>query len=155
MARSMDRTDGHIVSSGEDSRTRPPFAGLHLKKGQGVDWKRFLEFALLGSSGLGQYAILLVRVSLWLFFAISGANKLFVAGRTQTMYERRSPLSAVFGHSERHPALPSVRMPTNSILAVKRDLQWQKPSGRQARIKGENIPTSASYFGVNGRNGLL
>jgi putative oxidoreductase len=29
---------------------------------------------------LEQYAILLVRVSLGLFFAISGANKLFVAG---------------------------------------------------------------------------
>ncbi len=42
---------------------------------------------LLGSSDLEQYAILLVRVSLGLFFAISGANKLFVAARTQTMYE--------------------------------------------------------------------
>jgi putative oxidoreductase len=30
--------------------------------------------------------ILLVRVSLGLFFAISGANKLFVAGRTQTTF---------------------------------------------------------------------
>jgi putative oxidoreductase len=36
---------------------------------------------------LEQYAILLVRVSLGLFFAISGANKLFVVGSTQTMYE--------------------------------------------------------------------
>jgi hypothetical protein len=120
-----------------------------------VDWKRFLEFALLGSSGLGQYAILLVRVSLGLFFAISGANK--IVCRWQNSNHVRKAVSSfwVFGHSERHPALPSVRMPTNSILAVKRDLQWQKPSGRQARIKGENIPTSASYFGVNGRNGLL
>lgn len=42
---------------------------------------------LLGSSDLEQYAILLVRVSLGLFFAISGANKLFVAARTQAMYE--------------------------------------------------------------------
>jgi putative oxidoreductase len=56
-------------------------------EGQEVDWKRLLQFALLGSSDLGQYAILLVRVSLGLFFAISGANKLFVAGRTKTMYE--------------------------------------------------------------------
>jgi putative oxidoreductase len=46
-----------------------------------------VHFALLGSSGLEQYAILLIRVSLGLFFVISGANKLFVAGRTQTMYE--------------------------------------------------------------------
>ncbi len=52
-----------------------------------MDWKRLVQFALLGDSDLGQYAILLVRVSLGLFFAISGANKLFVAGRTQTMYE--------------------------------------------------------------------
>ena len=34
-----------------------------------------------------QYAILLVRVSLGLFLAISGANKLFVAGGTKPVYE--------------------------------------------------------------------
>jgi putative oxidoreductase len=51
-----------------------------------VDWQRLVQFALLGSSDLEQYAILLVRVSLGLFFAISGANKLFVASSTQTMY---------------------------------------------------------------------
>ena len=45
-----------------------------------MDWKRLVQFALLGSSNLEQYAILLVRVSIGLFFAISGANKLFVAG---------------------------------------------------------------------------
>jgi putative oxidoreductase len=56
-------------------------------EGQEVDWKRLVQFALLGSSDLEQYAILLVRVSLGLFFAISGANKLFVVGSTQTMYE--------------------------------------------------------------------
>jgi hypothetical protein len=44
-----------------------------------MDWKRLVQYALLGSSDLEQYAILLVRVSLGLFFAISGANKLFVA----------------------------------------------------------------------------
>jgi putative oxidoreductase len=52
-----------------------------------VDWKRLVQFALLGSSDLEQYAVLLIRVSLVLFFAISGANKLFVAGSAQTMYE--------------------------------------------------------------------
>ncbi len=52
-----------------------------------MDWKRLVQFALLGSSDLEQYALLLVRVSLGLFFLISGANKLFVAGRRQTMYE--------------------------------------------------------------------
>ena len=49
-----------------------------------MDWKRLVQFALQGSSDLEQYAILLIRVSLGLFFAISGANKLFVAGGTQT-----------------------------------------------------------------------
>ena len=44
-----------------------------------MDWKRLIQFALLGSSDLEQYAILLVRVSVGLFFAISGANKLFVS----------------------------------------------------------------------------
>src|SRR6202035_3775310 len=56
-------------------------------EGQEMDWKRLVQFALLGSSDLEQYAILLVRVSLGLFFAISGANKLFVSGSAQTMYE--------------------------------------------------------------------
>jgi putative oxidoreductase len=54
---------------------------------QEMDWKRLVQFALLGSSDLEQYAILLIRISAGLFFAISGANKLFVASSTQTMYE--------------------------------------------------------------------
>jgi putative oxidoreductase len=52
-----------------------------------VDWQRLVQFALLGSSDLEQYAILLVRVSIGTFFAISGANKLFVAGGTKPVYE--------------------------------------------------------------------
>lgn len=52
-----------------------------------MEWKRLVEFALQGSSGLEQFAILLVRVAIGLFFAISGANKLFVAGSRQSMYE--------------------------------------------------------------------
>src|SRR5271155_1567570 len=52
-----------------------------------MDWKRLLQFALLGSTDFEQYAILLVRLSIGLFFAISGANKLFVAGGTKPVYE--------------------------------------------------------------------
>ena len=52
-----------------------------------MDWKRLVQFALLGSGGVEQYAILLVRVSIGLFFAISGANKLFVAGGTKPVYD--------------------------------------------------------------------
>ncbi len=52
-----------------------------------MDWKPLVQFALLGSSDLEQFAILLVRVSLGLFFAISGANKLFVTGGSKLIYE--------------------------------------------------------------------
>src|SRR5271167_4027211 len=52
-----------------------------------MDWKRLVQFALLGSSDLEQYAILLVRVSIGLFFAISGANKLFAVGGTKPVYD--------------------------------------------------------------------
>jgi putative oxidoreductase len=52
-----------------------------------MDWKPWVQLALLGSSDLEQYAILLVRVSIGLFFAISGANKLFVAGGTKPVYD--------------------------------------------------------------------
>lgn len=48
-----------------------------------MDWKWLLHFALLGDSALEQYVILLVRVAIGLFFAISGANKLFVMGGTK------------------------------------------------------------------------
>ena len=63
-----------------------------------MDWKRLVQFALLGSSDLEQYAILLVRVSLGLFFAISGANKLFVAGGTKTIYETLVEAKIPFPH---------------------------------------------------------
>jgi putative oxidoreductase len=56
-------------------------------EGQQMDWKRLIQFALLGSSDLEQYAILLVRVSIGLFFAISGANKLFVASGIKPVYD--------------------------------------------------------------------
>lgn len=52
-----------------------------------MDWKRLAQFALLGSRNSEQYAILLIRVSVGLFFAISGGRKLFVAGSRQTMFE--------------------------------------------------------------------
>jgi putative oxidoreductase len=66
---------------GEIVTAHPPM------EGQDMDWKQLVHFALLGSSDLEQYAILLVRVSIGLFFAISGANKLFVAGGTKPVYD--------------------------------------------------------------------
>jgi putative oxidoreductase len=63
-----------------------------------MDWERWIRFALLGSSDLQQYAILLVRVSLGLFFAISGGYKLFVASRRQAMYETLVQANVPFPH---------------------------------------------------------
>jgi putative oxidoreductase len=56
------------------------------------------QFALSGSGDLEQYAILPVRVSIGLFFAISGANKLFVAGGTKPVYETLVQANVRFPH---------------------------------------------------------
>ena len=61
-----------------------------------MDWKQLIQFTLQGSSDLEQYAILLIRVSLGLFFAISGANKLFVAGGAKAIYETLVKVKAPF-----------------------------------------------------------
>ena len=63
-----------------------------------MDWKPLVQFALLGSSELEPYAILLVRVSLGVFFAISGAKKLFVSGSRHTMYETLVEARVQFPH---------------------------------------------------------
>jgi len=63
-----------------------------------MDWKWLVQFALRGSSDLEQYAILLVRVSIGLFFAISGANKLFVTGGTKPVYETLVQAKVPFPH---------------------------------------------------------
>jgi putative oxidoreductase len=67
-------------------------------EGPEVDWKQLVQYALLGSGALQQYAILLVRVSIGLFFAISGANKLFVAGGTKPVYETLVKAKVPFPH---------------------------------------------------------
>jgi len=61
-----------------------------------MDWRRLIQFALQGSSDWEQYAILLVRVSIGLFFAISGGNKLFVAGGTKPVYDTLVKANAPF-----------------------------------------------------------
>ncbi|HME34256.1 MAG TPA: DoxX family protein [Candidatus Sulfotelmatobacter sp.] len=63
-----------------------------------MDWRRLVQFALLGSSDLEQYAILLVRVSIGLFFAISGANKLFFADGAKLVYETLVQAKVPFPH---------------------------------------------------------
>ena len=63
-----------------------------------MDWNRLVHFALQGSGEWEQYAILLVRVSIGLFFAISGANKLFVAGGTKPVYDTLVKAKIPFPH---------------------------------------------------------
>ena len=63
-----------------------------------MDWKWLVQFALQGSGDLEQYSVLLVRVSIGLFFAISGANKLFVPGGTKPVYETLVKAKVPFPH---------------------------------------------------------
>jgi putative oxidoreductase len=53
---------------------------------------------LLGNRTWEQFPILLARVSLGVFFAISGGNKLFVASRTRQMYETLVGAGIPFPH---------------------------------------------------------
>src|SRR6266481_6961982 len=53
---------------------------------------------LLGNRSWEQFSILLARVSLGTFFAISGGNKLFVASRTRQMYETLAGAGIPFPH---------------------------------------------------------
>ncbi len=76
-----------------------------------------LQFALLGSSDLAQYAILLVRVSLGLFFAISGANKLFVAGGTKPVCETLVKAKVPFPHQMAY-FVSGVEFVGGSLLAL-------------------------------------
>ena len=82
-----------------------------------MDWKQLVQFALLGSSDLEQYAILLVRISLGLFFAISGANKLFVAGGTKPVYETLVTAKVPFPHLMTY-FVSGVEFVGGSLLAV-------------------------------------
>jgi putative oxidoreductase len=63
-----------------------------------MDLKWLVRFSLLGTNEMEQYAILLVRVSLGLFFAVSGANKLFVASAAKRMYETLVAAKVPFPH---------------------------------------------------------
>src|ERR1700721_49017 len=63
-----------------------------------MEWQRLTRFVLSGRHELEEYAILAVRIALGLFFAISGANKLFVPSQTQTMYETLIAAGVPFPH---------------------------------------------------------
>jgi putative oxidoreductase len=82
-----------------------------------MDWKRLIQFALLGSGDWEQYAILLVRVSIGLFFAISGANKLFVAGGTKPVYDTLVKANIPFPHQTAY-FVAGVEFVAGSLMTV-------------------------------------
>ena len=82
-----------------------------------MDWKRLVQFALLGSGDLEQYAILLVRVSIGLFFAISGGNKLFVADGTKPVYDTLVKAGVPFPHQTAY-FVASVEFVGGSLLTM-------------------------------------
>jgi putative oxidoreductase len=85
--------------------------------GMEMDWKRLIQFALLGNGDLEQYAILLVRILIGLFFAISGANKLFVAGGTKPVYDTLVKAKAPFPRQLAY-FVSGVEFACGSLLAV-------------------------------------
>jgi putative oxidoreductase len=58
----------------------------------------WIRSVLLGNRSWEQFPILLARVSLGMFFAISGGNKLFVASHTRQMYESLAGAGIPFPH---------------------------------------------------------
>ena len=82
-----------------------------------MDWKRLVQFVLVGSTDAEQFAILLVRVSLGLFFAISGANKLFVSGGTRPVYETLVKAKVPFPHQMAY-FVSAVEFVGGSLVAV-------------------------------------
>jgi putative oxidoreductase len=82
-----------------------------------MDWKRLVQFALQGNGELEQYAILLVRVSIGLFFAISGGNKLFVAGGTKPVYDTLVTAKVPFPRQTAY-FVAGVEFVCGSLLAV-------------------------------------
>src|SRR5262249_34655633 len=57
-----------------------------------------IRFILSGNRSLEEFAVVLARISLGIFFAISGANKLFVASQYKVMYETISGAGIPFPH---------------------------------------------------------
>jgi len=57
-----------------------------------------IQSFLRGSRLWEQFSILLARISLGVFFAISGGNKLFVTSRTRQMYETLAGAGIPFPH---------------------------------------------------------
>jgi putative oxidoreductase len=57
-----------------------------------------IRFMVLGNRSWEEFALLLARISLGAFFAISGGNKLFVAAHTREIYETIAAAGIPFSH---------------------------------------------------------
>ena len=57
-----------------------------------------MRFIVSGNRSLEEFAVLLARISLGIFFAISGGNKLFVASQYNLMYKTISNAGIPFPH---------------------------------------------------------
>jgi putative oxidoreductase len=58
-----------------------------------------IRFMVMGNRSWEEFAVLLARISLGVFFAISGGNKLFVAAHTREMYETIAAAGIPFPHA--------------------------------------------------------
>jgi putative oxidoreductase len=76
-----------------------------------------IRLLLLGNRSWEQFPILLARVSLGVFFAVSGGNKLFVASRTRQMYETLAGAGIPFPHFMTH-FVSSVEFISGCLLVI-------------------------------------
>ena len=76
-----------------------------------------IRFMLLGNRSWEEFAILLARISLGAFFAISGGNKLFVAAHTREMYETIAGAGIPFPHGMAY-FVSSVEFICGSLLII-------------------------------------
>src|SRR5271156_4362378 len=68
----------------------PPRRPSHQRaeaRGEMMKADALMHFILSGNRSLEHFAVLLARISLGVFFAISGGNKLFLASQYKLMYE--------------------------------------------------------------------
>jgi putative oxidoreductase len=82
-----------------------------------MDLPEFIRSLLIGNRSWEQFSILLARISLGLFFAISGGKKLFVASRTRQMYETLAGAGIPFPHVMTY-FVSSVEFAGGCLLAI-------------------------------------
>src|SRR5215831_14271587 len=97
-----------IVALGSGSMAWPsrrrPHHGTKNRKEEVMNADALIRLILLGNRSLEEFAVLLARISLGVFFAISGGNKRFVAGvRLRLPAHHRAALELVLrGPPHRH-----------------------------------------------------